>query len=237
MKEGRKIVVLTGAGISAESGIPTFRGADGLWEGYRIEDVATPEGFAKDPELVHRFYNLRRRALLADAVKPNAAHRALAELARDGRVELTLVTQNIDDLHERAGSPLVLHMHGELLKSRCGACGAVVECRDDLSRISVCGVCGQLDCLRPHVVWFGEMPFHLDEISAAIQTADEFVSIGTSGRVYPAAGYVAEARRWGVRTLEINLEESATCAVFEESRRGEAGVEVPRWVSEVLASL
>jgi NAD-dependent deacetylase len=231
-----RIVVLTGAGVSAESGVPTFRGADGLWEGHRIEDVAAPGGFARDPELVHRFYNARRARLTDGTVHPNPAHLALAKLGRARGIELLLVTQNIDDLHERAGSPEVRHLHGELLKSRCTACGAVTECRGDLSRASICAACGGIDCLRPHVVWFGELPFGVDEISAALARADLFVAIGTSGLVYPAAGFVTWARQAGVPTLEINLEESATRTAFDESRRGPAGELVPAWVEEVLAA-
>ena len=226
------IVILTGAGISAESGVPVFRGDDGLWEGHRVEDVATPEGFRRDPQLVHEFYNKRREKLLT--VEPNPAHVALARLARALKGELTLVTQNIDDLHERGGSPEVLHMHGELLKSRCTECGAVVEIREDLSRASICGACGGIDCLRPHVVWFGEMPFHLDEVGSALHRADLFVSIGTSGRVYPAAGFVELAANSGARTLELNLEESAASGVFSESRKGRASELVPCWVDEIL---
>ena len=228
------IVVLTGAGISAESNVPTFRGADGLWEGHRVEDVATPEAFLRDPHLVHAFYNLRRAKLLDGTIHPNPAHLALARLARSKDHHLLLVTQNIDDLHERGGSPEVLHMHGELLKSRCTDCGAVADCREDLGRASVCKACGNLDCLRPHVVWFGEMPFGLDEIALAISNADLFVAIGTSGLVYPAAGFVSRAREGGVKTLEINLEESAATGIFHESRRGRAGEIVPRWVEELL---
>ncbi|WP_193215143.1 NAD-dependent deacylase [Luteolibacter marinus] len=230
-----RIVVLTGAGISAESGVPVFRGSDGLWEGHRVEDVATPEGFARDPQQVHAFYNGRRAKLTGGAVEPNDAHRALAKLAAAPGVELFLVTQNIDDLHERAGSGEVLHMHGELLKARCQSCGAVVPWREDLSRASVCPACGEIDCLRPHVVWFGEMPFGLDETAAAISRADLFVSIGTSGRVYPAAAFVSWAREAGVPGLEINLDESDGSSLFTESRRGRAGELVPRWVDEVLA--
>lgn len=226
------IVVLTGAGISAESGVPVFRGDDGLWEGHRVEDVATPEGFLRDPQLVHEFYNKRREKLLT--VEPNPAHLALARLARELAGELTLVTQNIDDLHERGGSPEVLHMHGELLRSRCNQCRAVAVCREDLSRASICGACGGIDCLRPHVVWFGEMPFHLDEVGSALQRADLFVSIGTSGRVYPAAGFVEMAAASGARTLELNLDESAGSSAFSESRMGPASELVPVWVDEVL---
>jgi NAD-dependent deacetylase len=229
-----KIVVLTGAGVSAESGVPTFRGSDGLWEGHRVEEVASPVGFARDPQMVHTFYNGRRRK--AQEVEPNPAHRALAKLARARGVELTLVTQNIDDLHERAGSEEVLHMHGELLKARCNECGAVVPCREDLSRASICPACKGIDCMRPHVVWFGEIPFGLDEIAAAISSADLFVAIGTSGRVYPAASFVSWARQSGVPTLEMNLEESAASGVFQESRRGRAGELVPVWVEEVISN-
>lgn len=226
------IVILTGAGISAESGVPVFRGDDGLWEGHRVEDVATPEGFRRDPQLVHGFYNKRREKLLT--VEPNPAHLALARLARELKGALTLVTQNIDDLHERGGSPEVLHMHGELLKSRCSACEAVAVCRGDMSRASICGACGGIDCLRPHVVWFGEMPFHLEEVGSALQRADLFVSIGTSGRVYPAAGFVEIATEAGARTLELNLDESAASSAFSESRMGPASELVPAWVDVVL---
>ena len=229
-----KIVVLTGAGVSAESGVPTFRGSDGLWEGHRVEEVASPEGFARDPQLVHTFYNGRRKKV--QEVEPNAAHLALAKLARARAVELTLVTQNIDDLHERAGSEDVLHMHGELLKARCNECGAVIPCREDLSRASICPVCKGIDCMRPHVVWFGEIPVRLDEISAAISSADQFVAIGTSGRVYPASSFVSWARRAGVPTLELNLEVSDATGVFHESRRGRAGDLVPAWVEEVISA-
>jgi len=229
------VVILTGAGISAESGVPVFRGSDGLWEGHRVEDVATPEGFRRDPEKVHQFYNQRRARLLDGEVRPNDAHQAIARLAEAWKGGLTVVTQNIDDLHERAGLDAVIHMHGELLKSRCTACGAVAACRGELSRASICGSCGGIDCLRPHVVWFGEMPFHLEEISMALHAADLFVSIGTSGRVYPAAGFVEMAASSGARTLEMNLDPSASSPVFDESRRGRAGELVPAWVDELLA--
>ena len=229
-----KLVVLTGAGISAESGVPVFRGGDGLWEGHRIEDVATPEGFRRDAESVHRFYNARRRRLLE--VHPNPAHAALARLAREWPGRLTLVTQNIDDLHERAGSPDVIHMHGELLKSRCTACGAVAACRHDLSRASICGACGGIDVLRPHVVWFGEMPFHLGEIGRALENADLFAAIGTSARVHPAAGFVHIARLAGARTLEFNLDDTGSSPDFHEHHRGPAAATVPTWVDTLLDS-
>ena len=229
------IVILTGAGISAESGIPTFRGADGLWEGYRLEDVATPEAFARQPELVQRFYNLRRRRLLESDVEPNAAHRALARLEAAMPRRVLVVTQNIDDLHERAGSRAVLHMHGELLKARCAGCEAAVPWRADIAPDSRCPACGMAGRLRPHVVWFGEMPLGLDEIEAALHACTRFVSIGTSGVVYPAAGFVRTVRRAGrARSIEINLEPSAVRSAFHEHRQGRAGDLVPPLVEELI---
>jgi NAD-dependent deacetylase len=228
------IVILTGAGISAESGIGTFRGPDGLWEGHRVEEVATPEGFRANPEQVHRFYNERRAQLVHGGVEPNPAHHALARLEQSHRGRVLVVTQNIDDLHERAGSRNLLHLHGELLKSRCTACGAVRPCRGKTDTQSKCEACSAAGALRPHVVWFGEMPFHLEEISAALSRADLFVSIGTSGNVYPAAGFVDLAARAGARTLELNLDESSGTSQFEESRRGPATLLVPQWVDEIL---
>lgn len=229
----KKIVILTGAGISAESGVPTFRDAGGLWEGHRVEDVATPEAFKRNPELVQRFYNLRREAV--QTKDPNPAHLAVAKLQRTWPGMITLVTQNIDDLHERGGSPEVIHMHGELLKSRCAACGDLQECRGELTLTCVCGVCGKSGALRPHVVWFGEIPLFMDEIAKALQEADLFAAIGTSGVVYPAAGFVNHANQFGVRTLEFNLEETAASFAFDETHAGRAGDTVPRWVEEMLA--
>ena len=228
------IVILTGAGISAESGILTFRGAGGLWEGHRVEDVATPEAFAANPELVQNFYNARRRALL-DGVEPNPAHVALAKLEREHRGEMLLVTQNIDDLHERGGSQRVLHMHGELLKSRCVMCGDVAECRGDISADDSCSTCGAQGGLRPHIVWFGEMPFDMPEIERALQTADLFLAIGTSGQVYPAAGFVEVARSAGAETIEVNLEETASSSVFSRSLIGPAGEVLPELVESILS--
>ena len=232
MAEIRNIVILTGAGISAESGIDTFRSAGGLWEQHRVEDVATPEGFARDPNLVLRFYDMRRAAL--GTVVPNAAHDALARLDRDWtRGDLLIVTQNVDDLHERAGARRVLHMHGELKSALCTSC----EMRSpwDAPMISrpPCPVC-QAPTLRPDVVWFGEMPYQMDRIYRALRQADLFVSIGTSGAVYPAAGFVRDARDMGVRTLELNLERSEGSHWFDESRQGRAGELVPAWVEEVM---
>ncbi len=231
-----RLVVLTGAGVSAESGVSTFRDPDGVWARYDWREVATPEGFAANPSLVHEFYNQRRRGL--KEVAPNPAHQALAALerglaAKGGR--LTIVTQNVDDLHERAGSRALLHMHGELLKSRCGFCGEVRPCHDDLSIASVCAACGVPGALRPDVVWFGEAPMFMDEIAAAIAEADMFVSIGTSGAVYPAAGFVTEARRRGIPCTEINLEPSENAFAFDERRYGRAAEITPLWAAEILA--
>jgi NAD-dependent deacetylase len=231
------IFILTGAGISAESGLGTFRDKDGLWARFDPLKLATPEAFADDPEAVHAFYNMRRRNLLAAG--PNEAHRALARLEtalarRGGR--LFLCTQNIDDLHERAGSRRVTHMHGELLKARCIGCEAVTVRREDLGVAESCASCGRPGMLRPHVVWFGEMPLEMDAIDEALQGADLFVAIGTSGSVYPAAGFVAEARAAGIRTCEINLEPSDNARQFDEARYGPASVVVQEWVETVLAT-
>lgn len=198
------IVILTGAGISAESGISTFRDHNGLWETHRFEDLATPEAFARDPVLVHRFYNARRAQLRT--VQPNAAHLALAKLEQGWPGDFLLVTQNVDDLHDRAGSKRLLHMHGELRKLRCAACGAVVWHADDAGTDLACQACGQAGQMRPDIVWFGEMPYRMDEIYDAVAQADIFVAIGTSGVVYPAAGLVQAARGngRGCRTIEIN---------------------------------
>ncbi len=231
MTEIERIVILTGAGISAESGIDTFRDAGGLWERHRVEDVATPEGFARNPDLVLGFYDARRSALAK--VEPNPAHRALARLEREWRGELLLVTQNVDDLHERAGSRRVLHMHGELKSALCCACEIRSAWDAPMSDRPPCPVCG-VRGLRPDVVWFGEMPYQMERIYAALDAADLFVSIGTSGAVYPAAGFVGEARRAGARTLELNLEPSDGTPVFHEARHGPAGRIVPEWVEEVL---
>ncbi|MFZ4109362.1 MAG: NAD-dependent deacylase [Polymorphobacter sp.] len=229
----RNIVILTGAGISAESGVPTFRGPDGLWEGHHVEDVATPQAFRRDPVLVQRFYDARRAAL--GNVAPNAAHRALARLDANWRGELLLVTQNVDDLHERGGSQRLLHMHGELQRALCTTCGAAPAWTGALSGDPPCPGCGAAR-LRPDIVWFGEMPYHMDMIETAIRRCDLFVSIGTSGAVYPAAGLVTQAQRAGARTLEINLDPSAGTPLFDEARHGSAGTLVPAWVEEMLGS-
>ena len=234
MAEIRNIVVLIGAGISAESGIATFRGPGGLWEGHRVEDVCTPEALARDPALVHRFYDLRRAAL--GMVEPNAAHRALARLDAEWPGELLIVTQNVDDLHERAGAARLLHMHGELLSALCSGCGARERWSGPMGRRARCSACG-IAGLRPDIVFFGEMPYEMDRIARALAAADLFVSIGTSGAVYPAAGYVQQARWQGARTLELNLEPSQGTALFDEARHGPASILVPHWVDEMLASM
>jgi len=228
----RNIVILTGAGVSAESGIDTFRDAGGLWEQHRVEDVATPEAFARDPELVLRFYDMRRAAI--QTKEPNAAHFALARLDAEWDGELLIVTQNVDDLHERAGARRVLHMHGEHLLAWCTACDERSPWHGPLLDRPACLACGER-ALRPDVVWFGEMPYRMDEIYEALREADVFVSIGTSGAVYPAAGFVRQARQLGAATLELNLEPSQGSAWFDEARHGPATELVPAWVDEVLA--
>ena len=225
------IVILTGAGISAESGLATFRGPDGLWEGHRVEDVCTPEALARDPLLVHRFYD-ERRAKLAE-VAPNAAHQALAALDAAWAGDLLIVTQNVDDLHERAGARRLVHMHGALNSALCAACGKAAPWSGALSPGTACAGCAA-PRLRPDIVFFGEMPYDMDRIYDAIAEADLFVSIGTSGAVYPAAGFVQTAREAGARTIELNLEPSAGSALFDESRMGPATRLVPDLVRELL---
>ncbi len=231
MRDICNIVVLTGAGISAESGIGTFRDKGGLWEQHRIEDVATPEGFARNPDLVFNFYDMRREAI--QKAVPNPAHEALARLDDAWPGALLIVTQNVDDLHERAGAKRLIHMHGEHLKAWCTACDERHFWTGTLAPRPACPSCGAQN-LRPDVVWFGEMPYRMDEIDRALQNCDLFVSIGTSGAVYPAAGYVQNARYFGARTLELNLEPSQGSVMFHESRLGRAGEVVPAWVDEIL---
>jgi NAD-dependent deacetylase len=226
------VVILTGAGISAESGLPTFRDKDGLWEGHRVEDVACPEAFRRNPELVQRFYNLRRAALLT--VEPNAAHLALARLQREFPGPVTLITQNVDDLHERAGSTAVIHMHGELRKVRCEHCWRGLEWDGDLATTTVCPHCQRAGGMRPDIVWFGEIPKSMERIGKAVQAADLFVAIGTSGHVYPAAGFADLARFAGAQTVEINNAQTAISSTFDRHLTGPATREVPRWVAELL---
>lgn len=259
----RRIIILTGAGVSAESGLATFRGPDGLWEGHRVEDVATPEAFRRDPALVHAFYDARRAKL--GTVEPNAAHFALARLDAAWTGELLLVTQNVDDLHERAGSKRLIHMHGELVKGWCCVCDGRFAWHGPMSplavrpepveglhfsqggsegqpfdklrangSVNVCPQCQTEGQVRPDIVWFGEMPYAMERIDEALRSCDLFVSIGTSGAVYPAAGFVQTARYCGAKTLEINLEPSLGSYMFDESRVGKAGELVPVWVAELL---
>jgi len=226
------IVILTGAGISAESGLGTFRDEGGLWAQHRIEDVATPEGFARNPQLVHDFYNARR-AQAANA-QPNAAHYALAELEAKLDGTLLIVTQNVDSLHEKAGSKNILHMHGALDTALCAACEHRWDAPLVMSPSAPCPRCNA-PATRPDVVWFGEMPYFMEEIGAALSQADVFVSIGTSGEVYPAANFVAEADHFGAHTIELNLEPSAGASRFAECRFGPATDIVPEWVAKELS--
>lgn len=228
----KKTFILTGAGISAESGLRTFRDSGGLWEGHKVEEVATPGAFAVDPGLVHDFYNQRRRQLAG--VEPNAAHKALARLQRSAGSSLTLVTQNVDDLHERAGCHGVIHMHGELLKKRCAACLRVSDCRGDLTHDCVCSACGSEGRMRPHIVWFGEMPLRMDEIGEKLTAADLFIAIGTSGVVYPAAGFAEVARRHGARCIEVNLADTEQSPLFDRHLVGKAGDTVPELVESLV---
>lgn len=230
-KSNEKILILTGAGISAASGISTFRDKGGIWSQYKVEDVATPEGFARNPAMVLEFYNMRRRVHWE--VQPNAAHLALAELEAKHPGEVLIVTQNVDELHERAGSKNVIHMHGEVFKAWCRACNGKPDWREELTLGSICPACRVIGKLRPDVVWFGEIPYHMDVISDALMQATHFVSIGTSGNVAPASYFVQRAKAAGAETLELNLEPSL--GVFDEARHGEAVELVPKWVAELLA--
>ena len=229
------IVILTGAGISKESGLATFRDPDGIWATVRIEDVATPDAFRRDPERVLEFYNVRREQLMDPSVMPNAAHKALGELEAFWPGEVLVVSQNIDDLHERGGTQNLIHMHGELGKSQCHHCGDVVGGLNDLRTDMTCAKCGESGGMRPHVVWFGEMPLHMERILAALERCGLFISIGTSGNVYPAAGFVQEARRAGAQTIELNLEESEGATLFHEARYGPATEVVPAFVGALRA--
>ncbi len=232
MSSHPSLVILTGAGISAESGLATFRGAEGLWEGHRVQDVATPEGFEHNPGLVHRFYNQRRAAL--SAVQPNAGHEALVRLEKSWPVEFLLITQNVDDLHERAGSRKLRHMHGELLRTLCIACGESSPWQGGMGPDSFCPQCMKKGKLRPDIVWFGEMPYFMDEIFAALNRCDIFIAVGTSGHVYPAAGFVRTANARGARTIEVNLADTAASESFDERRTGPVTQVLPALVNELL---
>ncbi len=237
IKPQASLVILTGAGISKESGLDTFRDGDGLWAKHRIEDVCTPEAFVRDPALVHEFYNARRRQLRDPAVQPNAAHGALARLQQLWPGEVTLITQNIDDLHARGGSPAVIHMHGELMRLRCLACGNGGRTEGDSSTETACAHCGKPGHVRPDIVWFGEMPYAMPAIESALEDADLFVAVGTSGTVYPAAGFCDLARLHGARTVEINLAPSARAGYFDHGFYGPATAEVPRFVGGLLKEI
>jgi NAD-dependent deacetylase len=238
MTRYKHIVVLTGSGISAESGIATFRDKDGIWAKFDIEEVATPQAFARNPGKVHDFYNLRRRGLAG--VKPNAAHIALAKLEAGHVVgtgrSLHIVTQNVDNLHEAGGSKRIIHMHGELTRGKCMNCPATFDWHGDMSVEAKCPSCGETGGVRPDIVWFGEVPYQMDRISALVGNADLFVSIGTSGAVYPAAGLVALARREGAFTVELNLEPSEGVSYFHEAIHGPASEIVPAFVDRILAN-
>ncbi|BFM08150.1 Sir2 family NAD+-dependent deacetylase [Halioxenophilus aromaticivorans] len=231
----RSVVVLTGAGISAESGLKTFRDNNGLWENHPVEDVATPQAFAANPTLVHRFYNLRR-AQLVNKAKPNTAHKVLADFEMSFRGDYTLITQNVDDLHERAGSKNVLHMHGELLKIRCAESGEIYSHQQDLDQNMSCPCCNKSGQLRPHIVWFGEIPLYMNDIESVLAQCDLFVSIGTSGNVYPAAGFQQLAKHYGAHTVELNLEPSMAASHFHEQHYGLASELVPEFFQTVLGN-
>ncbi|MCB9949112.1 MAG: NAD-dependent protein deacylase [Rhodospirillaceae bacterium] len=235
LKATDRIVILTGAGISKESGLDTFRDTDGIWAQYDLEDVATPQGFARNPALVLDFYNARRSGLLDPAVQPNAAHAALARLEREWPGEVLLVTQNIDDLHERGGSTNLIHMHGELMKARCLDTGRAIDWREDITTDTPSPMTGRPGRLRPHVVWFGEMPLEMDRIYTALAECSLFLSIGTSGTVYPAAGFVQEASLHGAYAVELNMEPSAGHTLFDEAICGQATKLVPAFVDRLLA--
>ena len=236
LNQYNKIVVLTGAGISAESGISTFRDKKGLWEKYKLEDVATLEGYKNNPALVLDFYNQRRRDFCSNKVEPNGAHYALAEFEKSFAGEFLLVTQNIDNLHEQAGSKNVMHMHGELLKARCPQSNQVINWVDDMSESDLCHCCQYPEKLRPHIVWFGEMPLGLDIIYHHLSQADLFIAIGTSGTVYPAAGFVQEAKSAGAYSIEVNLKASEIHSHFDQIQQGKATEVVPRLVNTLLAT-
>jgi NAD-dependent deacetylase len=232
---GARIVILTGAGISQESGLETFRDPDGIWAKVRIEDVATPQAFAADPERVHAFYNMRRARAATLNLQPNAAHAALAELEQKWPGEVLVVTQNVDSFHERAGTTNLIHMHGRHAEARCNMCDHIVPWSGDMSLSDVCAACARPGGMRPNVVWFGEMPLAMDRIQNALMTCDHFISIGTSGNVYPAAGFVGLMRKLGRgHTVELNLEPSQGASLFAEAHYGPATDIVPRYVRAVL---
>ena len=239
MNYKRNIVILTGAGVSKESGLATFRDADGTWNQYRVEDVATPEAFARNPALVHEFYNRRRQEL--KNVEPNDAHKALCKLELHWRSlknagRVLLITQNVDNLHEKAGSRNLLHLHGELLKTRCVKCQNVYVSWDDLSVETPCPRCKQTNCLRPNIVWFNEVPRRLSRVYQALRQCSYYIAIGTSGAVYPASQFIRDARKARAQTIELNLTRTDVSHNFHETRLGPASEIVPRYVEELLGS-
>ena len=231
----RSIVVLTGAGISAESGIETFRAAEGLWANHHVDDVATLEGFARNPQLVYAFYNQRRRQLLTPEISPNAAHSALAKFEHEFGGEFLLVTQNVDNLHERAGSENLIHMHGELLKMSCLNSKLIFDVSEDFDYDTQCRCCRSAGNLRPHVVWFGEMPLQMNRINRALENCDMFVAIGTSGNVYPASGFYQTAKIGKASTVELNLERTGSS--FDQHICGPATESVPQFFKSLLRSM
>jgi len=233
-KEFSSIVILTGAGISAESGLKTFRDQNGLWENHRVEDIASPEGFQRNPSMVYNFYNERRKQLLSQEVRPNKGHLALALLEEKFQGHTKLITQNVDDLHERAGSKNILHMHGELLKMRCQSSNEVFFTNERFDELTQCSCCKETGTLRPHIVWFGEVPFHMDNIQRILKECDLFLSIGTSGQVYPAAMFMQLARENGAFTIEINKEPTANSPLFDKTLYGQAGEILPKFISNFL---
>lgn len=234
MESIKKITILTGAGISAESGISTFRDQNGLWENHEIEDVATPEGFARNPELVYKFYNQRRFQLTQDNIVPNPAHEALVKLEKEFDGSVLIITQNVDDLHERAGQESLIHMHGELLKMRCVATNKIYKSPSFFDQDTACPCCQEVGNLRPHIVWFGEMPFYMDKIQKALLDSDLFLSIGTSAQVYPASIFYRWAEQGGAKTIELNLESTAASERFNENYQGRASELVPEFVDKLL---
>jgi len=232
------IVILTGAGVSKESGLDTFRDVDGIWSKVRVEDVATPEAFARNPERVHAFYNMRRALVRDRDVQPNPAHLALAKLEAEWPAPVHVVTQNVDLLHEKAGSQNVIHMHGIHAQALCNACRAVVDWEDDMSTSDVCASCNTMGQLRPNVVWFGEMPLEMDRIQTLLTGCRLFMSIGTSGNVYPAAGFVSLVNQLGeAYTVELNMERSLGADQFEDGHYGPASEVVPAFVDRLLAAV
>ncbi len=228
------IAILTGAGISQESGIETFRSSNGLWEKERVEDVATPRGFLRNPDKVFAFYNARRKQLLSGNILPNLAHTSLAKLEAESAEPVVVITQNIDNLHELAGTKKLFHMHGEILKARCNRCNRITAWHEDLDKTSICPECKESGHMRPHIVWFEEMPLYMNEIEEVLGSCRIFASIGTSGNVYPAAGFAGIAKASGAHTVELNLEPSKAACIFNEGRYGKATEIVPLWVNEVL---